>query len=120
MPLRSPDPAGSTRGPAAFEPEDASIGRIAAVGIGLIVGILILLAFVTILFLGFVRRPLALQIPSPGLAVGQSPGQPLPPGPVLEAEPGVSAASVRSQEELALHSYGWVDQKNGVVRIPIE
>src|SRR5256885_1812940 len=59
--------AGAVLGPAAYETVDADVGRIVAWGIGLVVGTLVLLVLVTILFLGFVGRPLSIQIPPPGL-----------------------------------------------------
>src|SRR5207248_328709 len=124
-PAASPEPTSATGaigvlGPAAYETADADVGRVVTWGIGLVVGTLVLLVAVTILFLGFVGRPFAVQIPPPGLAISQNPPGPLPPEPRLEAAPGVSAEFVRSREDPILHGYGWVDQKNGVVRIPIE
>src|SRR5205823_5404387 len=75
--------SGSAAELVAYETVDADIGRIVAWGIGLVVGTLVLLLFVTVLFLGFVGRPLAVQIPPPGLAIGQTPARPLPPEPRL-------------------------------------
>jgi hypothetical protein len=42
------------------------------------------------------------------------------PGPLLEEEEGGQLNSERMEEERQLNSYGWVDEKSGVVRIPIE
>ncbi len=52
------------------------------------------------------------------LAAGQQ--QPKPPAPLLQQNPANEMATFRSQDEGALHSYGWVDKANGKVHIPIE
>jgi hypothetical protein len=43
-----------------------------------------------------------------------------PPEPVLQAHAKEDLAKLRAGEEAALNSYGWVDRKTGIVRIPIE
>src|SRR5438105_15199072 len=49
---------------------DADVGRIVAWGTGLAVGTLVPLVCVTVLFLGLVGRPLAIQLTAPCLATG--------------------------------------------------
>jgi hypothetical protein len=44
----------------------------------------------------------------------------LPPAPRLQTEPQVDLRGFRAVQQESLKSFGWVDQKNGVVRIPIE
>lgn len=44
----------------------------------------------------------------------------LPPAPVLESTPVLDLRGIRVAEEQSLHTYGWVDQPKGVVRIPID
>jgi hypothetical protein len=44
----------------------------------------------------------------------------LPPEPRLQTTPWQDLQQFRGEEELVLHSYGWVDQKTGVVRVPID
>ena len=44
----------------------------------------------------------------------------LPPEPRLQAKPPLDMKALRAQEETELHSYGWVDEKAGVARIPID
>jgi len=41
-------------------------------------------------------------------------------GPHVEEFPATELKEMRGNEEAILHSYGYVDQKNGVVHIPIE
>ena len=44
----------------------------------------------------------------------------LPPAPRLQAAPRTELKNYRDVQNERLTSYGWVDQQNGVVRIPIE
>jgi hypothetical protein len=44
----------------------------------------------------------------------------LPPRPVLQVTPARDLRQYLDQQNLVLNSYGWVDQKAGVVRIPID
>jgi hypothetical protein len=55
--------------------------------------------------------------PPPPLA--QAPGR-LPPAPRLQTQPFADIDQQRAEERELLHSYGWVDEKAGIVHIPIE
>jgi hypothetical protein len=44
----------------------------------------------------------------------------LPPRPVLQVAPARDLRQYLEEENAVLNSYGWVDQKAGVVRIPID
>jgi hypothetical protein len=44
----------------------------------------------------------------------------LPPEPRLQVAPAQDLKQIRDSEENILHSYGWVNQQSGIVRIPIE
>ncbi len=44
----------------------------------------------------------------------------IPPQPRIEVEPWQQLQSVRAREDHTLNSYAWVDQKQGIVRIPID
>ena len=44
----------------------------------------------------------------------------IPPEPRLEVEPWQQLQSVHAREDHILSSYAWVDQKDGIVRIPID
>jgi hypothetical protein len=46
-------------------------------------------------------------------------GRPLP-APGLQTTPWVDLKNYRAEADRYLHSYGWVDEKTGVARIPIE
>lgn len=80
----------------------------------LAVGTLLCLA----LAVGVFRYFKAVNAP-PATAVQVQP-QPLPPEPRVEIEPWQQIKGVRAREEHVLHSYAWVDQKQGTVRIPID
>ncbi len=42
------------------------------------------------------------------------------PEPRLQVAPQLDLADMRAREEAELHNYGWIDQKAGVVRLPID
>lgn len=44
----------------------------------------------------------------------------IPPEPRIEVEPWQQLISVHAREDHVLTSYAWVDQKQGIVRIPID
>lgn len=44
----------------------------------------------------------------------------LPPGPVLQANPAVDMRRFREQEQRKVSTYGWVDERRGIVRVPVE
>lgn len=43
-----------------------------------------------------------------------------PPAPNLQNHPEHELVEMRAEQELQLHSYGWVSEERGIVRIPIE
>jgi hypothetical protein len=45
---------------------------------------------------------------------------PIPPGPRLQSAPPADMDEMRARDKQALTTYGWVDQANGVARIPID
>lgn len=44
----------------------------------------------------------------------------LPPGPVLQANPAVDMQRFREQELRKVSTYGWVDERRGIVRVPVD
>jgi len=71
------------------------------------------------LFDYFAARTAQLDQPRSPLA-SSSPRESLPPEPRLQVSPAQDLKELRAAEDAMLHSYGWVDQQAGVVRIPIE
>ena len=45
---------------------------------------------------------------------------PIPPGPRIQEFPAEEIKALRAHEEHVLSSYAWIDQKNGIVRLPID
>jgi hypothetical protein len=100
------------------EPRDLPPRGILAFGIALLIvmGLVLVVATATnILLLGHLP-----SAPIPPANLQNAPIPTLPPAPVLEAEPGQQLQQLRSEEDKLLHSYGWVDQKAGIVHIPID
>ena len=44
----------------------------------------------------------------------------LPPGPLLQASPEEELIEMRREMEELLHGYGWVDEGQGIVHVPID
>jgi hypothetical protein len=42
------------------------------------------------------------------------------PAPRLQSNPPAELAAMRAREQLLLHSYAWIDEGEGIARIPIE
>ncbi len=97
------------------ELSDANVRRLVQFGIG--TAILLLAGYIlsALVFSYFVHHQSLGKPASPFENV-----RTLPPEPRLQVTPLQDLASYRAQQEQTLHSYGWVDRKNGVVRIPIE
>lgn len=87
-------------------------------GAGLVIMTLISLAAMALLFRGLAhqadRRDPA---PSPIVEANQ---RRLPPTPNLQTSPEMDLSTMRAAEDARLHSYGWVDQSQGIAHIPIE
>jgi hypothetical protein len=56
--------------------------------------------------------------PPPALAAARAPY--LPPEPRLQTDPEGELATLRAAEDEVLEGYAWVDQANGIARVPIE
>jgi hypothetical protein len=100
---------------ARYERHDVSPRGVAAFAVGLAFGCLIIGAGIWIF-----ERDLNHFFNYRGTATWTSSPAMVPPGPRLQTAPAGDLAEMRAEEDAILHSYGWVDQTNGVVRIPIE
>jgi hypothetical protein len=69
------------------------------------------------LFQAFNTRLAQQDVPPAPLAQTR---QQLPPEPRLQVAPAQELQQMRAAEEALLHSYGWVDQTAGIVRIPVD
>jgi hypothetical protein len=96
------------------EASDANIRPIVWTGVAL-AGITLLMGVVVYFVLRSLEQP-AIVYPNP---MAQSESQ-LPPQPRLENHSGEELPELRSYEDHQLSTYGWADQKDRRVRIPIE
>ncbi len=104
------------------EPTDVKLRPILVFTIGLVVAIVVVYLIVTAMFRIFATEaadrdtsagvPLALQ--APGTV------EHLPPEPRIQANPAADLKTLRQKEDALLGSYSWVDERAGIVRIPIE
>jgi hypothetical protein len=99
------------------ETSDANVRAVVKFVIGLFLSILASLVIVRVTFDYFVKHQ--------GLGPPASPFEDtrkLPPAgvPELEAAPGQEFQHYREQQGDVLDSYGWVDQRAGIVRLPID
>jgi hypothetical protein len=85
-------------------------------GLGLVILTGLVLVLLVWLFNVFVTRQARQEVPPAPLVAAPQ----LPPEPRLQVAPRQELQQLRATEEALLHSYGWVDQSAGIVRIPIE
>jgi hypothetical protein len=95
---------------------DVQVRPIATFAVGLIMLTGVVLLLMGWLFQYFAARQAQLDVPVSPLAVTQEG----PPEPRLEVVLDQALREVRADEQATLHSYGWVDQQAGTVRIPID
>jgi hypothetical protein len=97
------------------EMTDASISGLVKFSIGLFVLIVVVLFAMRSMFEHFSTTQ---QLGPPASPFAET--QTLPPGPRLQVEPALDLKQLRQGEDEKLNSYGWVDQKAGIARIPID
>ena len=98
------------------ETSDASVRPIILTGVVLAVTIVIvgLIVYGTFLYLAKHRATSAQSSP---MSAGDSQ---IPPEPRLQEHPAIALQELHAQEDKRLSTYGWTDEKAGVVRIPID
>ncbi len=99
--------------PERHEHRDADTRTVALFGLALLSTVV----FVLLLVFGFLRylasKPAGSTGPLANFTVA-------PPEPHLQVSPSRDLQKLRASEDAALSSYGWVDQKAGIVRLPID
>lgn len=100
------------------ETSDANVRGILAFAAVMVVAGVFILLLVALLFSFFSHREAQKVAPEFPLAITEE--NRLPPEPRLQVNPREDLRSLRAGEDATLDTYGWVDQQNGVVRIPIE
>lgn len=98
------------------ETTDVNVRRIAFFGGLLVVGLVVVFIAMTLLQYSVVGLPARLAQPP---SYTTAPNVQLPPQPRFEEVPGRNLATLKAQQENLLGSYGWMDAKQGIVRIPI-
>jgi len=102
----------------AYEHGDADIFTVSKYTIALVFGILIAATAMWGLFDYFNSQANSTEPVVPKMVLDQRPK--LPPEPRLQQFPKQYIKDLKAAESAQINSYGWVDQKNGIVRIPIE
>jgi hypothetical protein len=102
----------------AYEHGDADVFTVSKYTIALVFGILIAASAMYGLFNYFNGEANSSEPPLAKVVQEQRPK--LPPQPRLQQFPKADMRNLIAAEEAQLNSYGWADQKNGIVRIPIE
>ncbi len=99
------------------ETSDVNIRAIFGFALGLTVTTMIVGFAVWVLFQYFNAREARTVFVEYPLASQESR---VPPEPRLQTNPREDLGNLRTREDQALNSYGWVDKNAGVVRIPID
>jgi hypothetical protein len=100
-----------------YEHSDISTRSVAVIGIGILLGTWIFVMLLYFFFDYLMRYRAEAGPPAPARASARAVE---PPQPRIEASPSSDLARFRLFEDAQLHSYQWVDQSKGVVRIPID
>jgi len=99
------------------ETSDVNVRPLAWLGVGLAVLIVISIVAMKGVFV-YLDRQQARSDVAPSPIMTQRPQQ--PPEPRLQTTPVPNRKLIVEQENKRLTAYGWVDQKSGVVRIPVD
>jgi hypothetical protein len=104
---------------ARHEERDVNALAVTKFGIGLALTVIVSM-FVLWGLLNYFKNRVAAELPAPSASRAAADMGKLPPEPRLQDNPRTDLQAIRAAEEKLLHSYGWVDQEKGIVRIPIE
>jgi hypothetical protein len=89
-------------------------GPVAKIMVAIAVLMLLAAALMWPLAHGFLRSQLRREPAEPRIDASR------PAGPLLQESPEQELRRMRAREDVALHSYGWVDEFAGVARIPVD
>lgn len=108
----------------AYEPRDVEVSRILVLGLALALAVMVAGVVVWLTLRSLSAKQARSEAPESPLRVGLT--QQLPPEPRLQGAPGHNALGPEDLKEMedsanaTLSSYGWVDQKAGIARVPIQ
>lgn len=105
----------SHNGGGGYEHTDASAKLIVYSTLGLIVS-LVIICFIVVGIFKAMQEAMPRDSPISSIANPNT----MPPEPRLQPHPADEIQVLRQHEDDVLNHYGWVDQKAGVVRIPVE
>ncbi|HEV3218023.1 MAG TPA: hypothetical protein VGZ27_20015 [Vicinamibacterales bacterium] len=114
----SPDRAPAGAAVIGHEMSDVHVRGVLVFAAGLFVTGIVIHLLVWLFFVLLAEQQTRGTVRQYPLAVGQQ--ERVPPAPRLQINPREDLRELRSAEDAALTSYGWVDQNGGVVRIPID
>src|SRR5258705_38326 len=100
--------------PARYERRDFNVRILSRFAVGLVI-VCVASSVVIWLF----EKELNRFFRYPGVASWTSSPKMAPPPPQLQVDPVQELGALRAEEERVLHSYDWVDRRQGVIRIPI-
>ncbi len=109
---------GIARRPEGFEHSDLSAANLGKFLVGLVISLIIIGGVVTWFYIYLEVDQAKHNVLTSPLASAE-PLQP-PLGPALQINAQQDLATFRAEEDRMLHSYGWVDRNNEIVRIPID
>jgi hypothetical protein len=112
-PATQPSPEPPAR--VGHETRDASPFYVGLFALGLVVMIALVLPL-----LGWMLRRFEAEARHADPVQSPLAGDQVPPVPRLQSAPDVDLARLRREEEHSLSSYGWIDPRERLVRIPIE
>ena len=101
---------------AGHETRDISVTVIAWFAAGLIISAIAIYVAIAGLYRHFKRQT---SSPEPASRIALKAPMVVP-APQLQVNPAMDFERFRAAEETQLNSYGWIDKKAGVIRIPIE
>jgi hypothetical protein len=101
----------------AHEESDVNVRAILGIGAGLFAVCAVVCVVAALLFTYFTGA--AARVPRMFPLAAERQTQ-LPPEPRLQTSPREDMEKLRAGESAVLESYGWVDRKAGIARIPIE
>ena len=108
-------PSGDTK---PYEERDVALRPIVVSAIILLAVLVGTFAMLRLLDAGLRGREAARSAPASPLAGSYARQE--PPAPRLQESPRGDLAALRAREAALLEGYGWVDRRNGRVRIPVE
>ena len=97
------------------ETRDTNVRSVVIFGAGLLVVVVVVLFAMNRMF-SFLAARKDSGPPASPLALTRE----IPPEPRLQLDDSANLKALQSAEEKVLASYGWVNEKEGIVRIPIE